>query len=138
VTFRWRTDDTYLYGALSAYTLGWVGIGIEPENQMQGADFIFGYVHGGKAYVADMYGDQPSGSHPPDTDLGGTDDIIDYGGRESDGLTVIEFMIPLDSEDEYDRALVSGQRYDVILAWGDQDSFDSYHVTRAWGEIILD
>ena len=107
---------------------------------MRGANFLFGYVHGGKAYVADMYGAEPfgAGSHPPDTDLGGSDDIIEYGGQESDGLTVLEFMIPLDSGDPYDQALFIGESYDVILAWGDQDSFDSYHVSRAWGEIILE
>ncbi|MBN1639771.1 MAG: hypothetical protein JXA09_00955 [Anaerolineae bacterium] len=140
VTFHWRTDDTYLYGALSGYTLGWLSIGIEPEEQMRGANYVFGYVQGSRTYVADMYGAQPFGpnSHPPDTDLGGSDDIIDYGGREIDGFTVIEFMIPLDSGDPYDKALFPGERYDVILAVGDQDSFDSYHVSRAWAEIILD
>jgi hypothetical protein len=87
-----------------------------------------------------MYGAQPFGanSHPPDTDLGGSDDIIDYAGTESDGLTVLEFVIPLDSGDPYDHALETGETYDVILAIGDQDSFDSYHVSREWGEIILD
>jgi hypothetical protein len=139
VTFLWSHDGTYLYGAMSARTFGWIGVGFAPESQMQGANFVFGYVQRGEVIMEDMFGVQPTGpgSHPTDESLGGTNDIVDYGGYELDGFTVIEFKIPLDSGDAYDKPLVPGTRYTVIAAIGESDDLTSYHVSRAAGELEL-
>lgn len=129
VQFRWSTDAEFLYGALSAQTTGWVSVGFDPQNKMQGADYVFGYVKDGQLYIEDMFGIRPigSGSHPPDTELGGRNDIVASGGVERDGVTVIEFKIPLDSGDSNDKPLRAGQSYKIILAWGSRDDFTSIH-----------
>jgi hypothetical protein len=140
VTFLWSRDATYLYGAMSARTFGWIAVGFAPESQMKGANFIFGYVNQGQVVTADMFGVQPTGpgSHPADEALGGTNDIVDFGGDELDGVTVIEFKIPLDSGDACDKALVPNTRYTLIAAIGEKDDFTTYHVSRAVGEFKLD
>jgi hypothetical protein len=140
VVFLWSHDASYLYGAMSARTVGWVAVGLAPESQMKGANFIFGYVDRGQVVMADMFGAQPTGpgSHPADETLGGSNDIVDFGGYELDGITVIEFKIPLDSGDAYDRALMPNTRYKLITAIGDQDDFTSYHVSRALGEFEME
>jgi hypothetical protein len=140
VTFHWANDAEVLYGALSAQTGGWVSIAFDPEARMQGANYVFGYVQDGQTLIEDMYGTQPAGpsSHPPDEQLGGSNDILEYGGLEEAGVTVIEFSIPLDSGDEYDKPLQPGSSYKVLLAWGAGDDLESYHGGRGAGEIVLD
>jgi hypothetical protein len=140
VTFHWSNDAEYLYGALSAQTEGWVSVAFDPEARMQGANFVFGYVKEGQAFVEDMYGIRPAGpgSHPSDEQLGGSHDIPEYGGLEEGSVTAIEFKIPLDSGDEYDKPLRSGSSYTVLLAVGSSDDLDSYHAGRDYGEIALD
>ena len=140
VTFYWSNDAEYLYGALSAQTSGWVSVGFDPESRMQGANYILGYVQGGQTVIEDMYGTRPSGpgSHPADVELGGRNDILEYGGREEGGVTAIEFKIPLDSGDEYDKPLRPGMSYGIILAMGPSDDLQSYHSARGYAEITLD
>lgn len=140
VEFHWTSDDETLYAALTAQTTGWVSVGFDPEAKMKGANFIFGYVQDGTPFVQDMFGVRPTGrgSHPPDEELGGTDDVLEYAGREQGDLTIIEFRIPLDSGDQYDKPLSSGMTYSIILAAGRSDDFDSRHTTEGYGEIILD
>lgn len=139
VRLWWRNDAEYLYLAMEASTTGWISVGLDPENRMQGANFIFGAVTDGEAQIWDAYGTAPTGNtHPADEDLGGTDDIVAYAGVEEDGVTRFEVQIPLDSGDEYDKPLEAGGTHAVIVAVGSSDSFAAPHVSRAAGSITLD
>jgi hypothetical protein len=133
-------DEDALCAAIVSETSGWVAVGLDPETRMQGANFVLGYVADGATVIQDMFGNRPAGpdSHPADEQLGGTDDILAFGGSEQDGLTTIEFCIPLDSGDEYDKPLVSGTSYPIILAFGAGDDPNSYHSARGYAEISLD
>ncbi|MBN1936579.1 MAG: hypothetical protein JW934_18095 [Anaerolineae bacterium] len=140
VTVYWTTDAEFLYGALSAKTAGWVSVGFDPENKMQGANYVFGYVKDGQTFIDDMFGAKPfgPGSHPADIDLGGSNDILEFGGSETDGVTLIEFKIPLDSGDANDKPLLSGQSYPIIVAFGNRDDFSSTHAGRGYAAIDID
>jgi hypothetical protein len=140
VVFHWANDDENLYAAMAAETGGWVAVGFDPEMRMQGANYVVGYVKDGEAFIQDMFGVKPAGlgSHPADVELGGSDDVLEYGGQEEGGRTVIEFKIPLDSGDPYDKPLSPGERYDLITAMGSGDDFDSLHIARGYGEITID
>ncbi len=134
----WANDDAYLYLALEGDTTGWVSIGINPEVGMKGADYIFGYVADGEAQVWDAWGqDRTGATHPPDTEIGGSDDIVAFAGVEEDGVTRLEVQIPLDSGDEYDHALVPGESYPIIVAIGRADDFNAYHSKYASGELTI-
>ena len=139
VTLHWANDSEFLYGALSAKTEGWVAVAFDPEARMKGANFVFGWVKGGETTVMDMYGAKPSGrgSHPVDTSLGGTDDIAEFAGMESNGATTIEFKIPLESGDAYDKPLAPGETVDILLAQGASDDL-AYHKKRGAATITLD
>lgn len=139
VTFFWTNDGEFLYGAVSAATGGWVAVGFDPENKMQGANYVFGYVADGQTVIEDMYGTKPigPGSHPPDTDLGGSNDIGAFAGKEEGGTTTIEFQIPLDSGDSYDKPLASGE-HKILLALGSGDDLSSMHTGRGSTTITID
>jgi hypothetical protein len=140
VTFHWTNDAQHLYAALAAETGGWVAVGLDPDGKMQGANYLFGYVQGGETSIQDMFGTRPAGpgSHPPDEQLGGSNDVLEYGGREEGGMTVIEFKIPLDSGDRYDKPLIPGTTYDIILAMGSSDDLESYHAARDYSQMTVD
>ena len=134
----WRNDESHLFFAMEGETAGWVAVGLNPELGMQGADFILGYVEDGEAQIWDAWGTARTGAnHPPDTELGGSEDIVAFAGVEEAGVTRFEVQIPLDSGDEYDHVLQPGQSYPVIVAIGGQDEFNAYHTQYASGEISL-
>jgi hypothetical protein len=137
--FYWRNDDTYLYFAMAGDTSGWVAVGFDPDNRMQGANFIFGYITDGDIHLWDAYGTAPTGpNHPPDDELGGTVDIIAFSGLEMNGVTTFEIQMPLASGDVYDKALEPGQTYPYIIAMGAEDSFNARHIKYAGGQLALD
>jgi len=138
VEVYWTNDATYLRVGLVAPGTGFVAIGFDPVRQMEGANFILGYVKDGEAYFRDDFGIEPT-AHMADVDRGGVDNIASSAGAEWADRTILEFIIPLDSGDEMDKPLVPGGTYTVLLAYHDlQDGFTARHSRRGSGQIQLD
>jgi hypothetical protein len=100
---------------LSAPTTGWKSVGFDPSSQMKDANYIMCAVVSDVATARDDFG-VSAFSHSSDTSLGGEDTITIIGGTETNERTEVQFTIPLDSGDEYDRPLVEGNEYIVLLA----------------------
>lgn len=133
---EWYVDGDSVAFAVSAPTTGWVAVGFEPDRMMMGANLIIGYVADNVAQVTDQWGTSTV-THGLDIENGGTDDLSNIGGNESDGRTRIEFTIPLDSGDSTDKPLSVGQELSIILAYGNRDDLQSYHVHRTSARITL-
>ncbi len=136
ISLEYLAEDDSLHCILSATTTGWISVGLDPENQMQSANFVIGYVDDGQLHLRDDWGTSPT-QHQSDLSLGGSDDVFGIAGTETDGITTLEFKIPLDSGDSYDRVLQIGQSYTVLFAKGNADDFGSYHSSRATALISL-
>ncbi len=134
----WANDATYLRVGLVAPGTGYVAIGFDPVRQMEGANFIVGYVEDGKAYFRDDFGTELT-AHMADVDRGSVENIVSSAGAQWADQTILEFIIPLDSGDVMDKPLVPGNTYTVLLAYHDlQDGFTTRHSRRGTGKIQLD
>lgn len=138
ITIRWRVMGTDLEVVLSAPTTGWISAGFNPSMpNHKDANIIIGYVKNGTAYIQDNFG---TGAyvHSSDVSLGGEDNVSAVSGSEASGTTEIHFVIPLDSGDAYDRVLLVGEKYLVILACGPNgaDDYTSQHVRAGFAEIV--
>ncbi len=135
----WSIEGEHIRMAMKGKTTGWVSLGMEPTRKMKDADMIIGWVdENGISSVLDCYSTGDYGPHPPDTTLGGTDDILDFGGTENDGWTIIEFERLLDTGDAKDRAIRSDGSLTVIWATGDADDHtDGHGGRRGSGTIEL-
>jgi hypothetical protein len=127
MTFAWKVDGDTLHAKMSAKTKGWVGVGFNPSNKMKDANFILGYVKDGKAEVVDHFGTKATG-HDADSKNGGSDDVTLVAGTEDNGLTTIEFTMPINSGDKMDSALNADGDTILLLAYGpDRDSLKPRH-----------
>ena len=134
----WTNDAVILRMGLFSPGSGYVAIGLDPDRRMQGANFIIGTVRNGQVEIRDDYG-TGSLSHSSDIENGGTNDILAAAGREFNGQTTIEFIIPLDSGDRFDKPLEPGGTYKILVAFHNtSDSFSTRHSQRGSGEIRLD
>ncbi|MHB9034865.1 MAG: DOMON domain-containing protein, partial [Anaerolineae bacterium] len=139
LTVSWFNDSSYLYIALQARTTGWLSIGFDPDRTHLGANIIIGAVANGSLTLLDSYGTLERGTyHTPDTELGGMNNIVAAAGSYADGVTTIEFQIPLDSGDQYDCTFQAGSNVSVILATGSTSSLTSMHSFAAFGTLALD
>ena len=132
----WVSDAQYIYVAMKARTTGWVALGIQPGSKMKDADIILGFVKDGEVAIFDLFSTGDFGPHPADTEIGGTFDIADSGGKEEDGYTVIEFKRALDTGDQRDNKLTGGKN-GIIWSYGSVDEFTTKHINRGYGEITL-
>ncbi len=134
----WTNNDIVLRIGLFSPGTGYVAIGLDPARRMQGANFIIGAVRNGRTEIRDDYG-IASLTHGSDIDQGGTNDILAYAGQELNGQTTLEFIIPMDSGDAFDKPLQPGETYHVLVAFHDSnDSFSARHSQRGSGEMRLD
>lgn len=139
LTIYWRVDGEYLLMGLKGKTEGWVAIGFEPSTRMKDADIIFGWVYpNGTPVVLDLYSTGETGPHPPDSELGGRDDIVRYGGSEGGGYTVIEFKRKLNTGDDYDKVLEVGTDVHIIWAVGSSDSLNVKHFDKGSATLRLE
>lgn len=136
--FFWTAQGDSIDVKLSAPTNGWMGVGFNPDvpENMKGANFIIGYVKGGKVEVFDHYGTEKN-KHKEDETIEGKSDLSNVSGSELDGQTVLEFSVPLDSGDATDKPVsVQGDTI-VLLAYGRSDSIVLKHRFRAILKVNL-
>jgi hypothetical protein len=136
ITLSYKIDTVDLHCVLTASTTGWIAVGFNPSNMMADANFIIGFVDDRSVEMRDDWGVSNTG-HQSDISLGGVNNITVISGMEVEGITELEFKIPLDSQDIYDRILEENGTYPVILAKGSSDDFDSYHNAVGFSEIVL-
>ncbi|MHA2203756.1 MAG: DOMON domain-containing protein [Candidatus Hodarchaeales archaeon] len=123
-------DSTSISIGILGKTTGWIAIGFDPTSQMLDADIIFGWIESnGTVVIFDAFSTNPTGGpHPPDTDLGGSYDILDYNGSEDATSTTIEFSRLFSTGDQdYDNDIPTEGDIDIIWAFGTSDSFSQYH-----------
>lgn len=135
-TLYWRSDEENIYFGMAAKTDGWVAIGIQPGSRMKDADMIFGFVKDGEVEIQDQYSTGDFGPHSLDTELGGSDDIVAFGGIEDDEFTTIEFSRKMNTGDTYDNPVSPGVNK-IIWSYSSSDSLSARHSTRGYGEIEL-
>jgi hypothetical protein len=127
MTFNWSVAGDQLAVKLSAPTTSWVAVGFNPSNKMKDANIIIGYVKKGKVKIVDDFGTAAT-QHKSDKKIGGSNNLTVVGGTEEDGITTIEFSIPLNSGDEKDGVIDPAADTTVILAYGEgRDSFRVKH-----------
>lgn len=134
VTFQWSLDGEEIEVILSAQTEGWVAVGFNPTQMMQGANIIIGYVDDGEAVLRDDYGSWLT-SHSPDESNGGGTHVTLVEGEEKNGRTTLRFILPLDSGEDFEGSILPGEDNTVILAQGNKDDFQAMH--RGKDSIIV-
>jgi len=132
----WTSDEQYIYIGMKAKTSGWLAVGIQPGTKMKDADMVMGVVSDDKATIYDFFCTGDYGPHSPDTELGGINDILEFGGQEMGGYTTIEFKRSLDTGDKYDLPVSKGTNK-IIWSYSLDEQSTKKHVSRGYGEIDL-
>jgi hypothetical protein len=99
-----------------------LAVGFHHRNDIVGSDLLQFRVVNGRAEGEDQFVLGP-GNHPPDSQIGGEDNLRLLSGTESAEQTCIRFKLPLQSGDERDFAHDPTQSGWLILAWSVSDDF---------------
>lgn len=131
----WRSDTQFVYFAIKAQTNGWVAVAFQPDISLKklDADMVLGYVSNSQTTIYDLHATGIYGPHPQDTELGGTDNILEYAGSETGGFTIIEFKRALATGDMHDQNITSGTN-DILWAYGTEDDVFTGHRAEEEGQ----
>jgi hypothetical protein len=134
---HWLVEGQEVRFGMVGRTSGYVAIGFEPAVLMEDADMVIGWVDGtGAAQVHDLFCTGTFGPIHLDTDLGGTDDLLEFGAGTGDGTTTVEFRRALATGDAYDHDIPSEGRLKVIWATGSVFDPAVMPDRGAWGSSI--
>jgi len=134
VRVYWRNTQTTLTVGMISPGTGWVAVGFDATNVKEDANIIMAAVSGGQLAIEDQFGTGPY-SHGVDAEQ----NILESAGRESGGQTIVEFTIPLDSGDSWDKALQPGSSYPLLLAYNNSsDDMTRKHSAASTVQFTLD
>lgn len=117
IDLQWRIEQGdgeqggLIYMGLRSPQPGRVEVVLAPAGMMMtGGDVLIGFVKDAQLAIRDDYADGPTSNYP-DTELGGTDDILSAAGTQpDDGVTTIELVRALETRDiAYDKAISPGR-----------------------------
>ena len=117
MTFDWSVEGENLTIKLTAPTMGWVGIGFHPTENMKNANIIIGLIRNGKVEISNEFGVEAT-KHIPNTKNGGKDNVTLIGGNQTGNTTTLEFSIPLQNGDANYGVIDPKGDTAVILAYG--------------------
>ncbi|OHD17314.1 MAG: hypothetical protein A2086_05335 [Spirochaetes bacterium GWD1_27_9] len=135
IKLSWKINKDFIDIKIEAPTRGWISVGFDPTQKMKDANFIIACVKDGKVLARDDFGNNYV-THKSDVELGGTDDIKNLTGKETDNSTEIYFSIPIDSGDKFDTKLTKG-KHKIILAYSASDDFKYKHTNYTKIEIEI-
>ena len=137
VEVYWYNNATHLFIGLNSPGKGWVALGIDPKETHKGANYIFCNISEGVVKVLDEFGDGRY-SHKPDVSLGGENNVLDFMGNENSNRTLIEFIIPLNSGDEFDTELIHDLTYEALIAYhSSNDDITQQHTNAGFIKIDI-
>ncbi|PRP76058.1 ferric reductase-like transmembrane protein [Planoprotostelium fungivorum] len=128
----WSITGDTIHFDMSATTTGWVGIGLNSQNMMQGADMMVGWVDNGNVVLLDQYA---TGRSLPqnDADNGGANDLTLTGNSSLPNRVSISFSRKLVTQDQHDWKITTDSLY-VLYAYGSKfGPGQSYQFHDVWG-----
>lgn len=136
MTVRWTIQRNCLHFEVTAPTRGWVAVGLNTEDQLQGTNLIMGAVEEEFYRIDDRYIVAP-GDHRSMTELGAIEQTCNRYGKEDEIHTVIKFSISAVAVDRYHKTLVAGKPYFLLMAYSLEDDFNHHSIMRTTTKINL-
>ncbi|MCE7736714.1 MAG: hypothetical protein GPJ54_17665 [Candidatus Heimdallarchaeota archaeon] len=125
----WAHNNTHLSVGIVAKLTGFIAFGMNDEtyqsNAMTGANMIIASVDSDGVFSIGDY--HSTGQVPPQIDDDQYESLQFAKGQESNGETVVEFTIPLTSDDTDDISWQVNSQYSFFVAGSESSDTLSYH-----------
>jgi hypothetical protein len=136
MSIRWHYAKERIFFEMSAPTDGWVTIGFNTTSSTEGAYLLMGSVVNGETKLVEHY-TISAGNYKPLTILGEKAQVQDVTGHEKGKSTTVKFSLPVKAASKYQRNLVSGSEYVMIIAYSQEDDFQHHSMMRTSIQVKL-
>ncbi|MEM9719754.1 MAG: DOMON domain-containing protein [Bacteroidota bacterium] len=132
----WEYHSECIEFTLEASTSGWVAIGFNSVNRLQGSYLIMARIREGQVEVVEHY-IHHTGIYIPCIEMGVHPQIQGISGREIGPITQIKFSLPLTATHVFARDLHPGTSYTLLMAYSMEDDFLHQSAVQSLEEIHL-
>ena len=132
----WHYQYDTIYFRMSAPTDGWVTIGFNTEKSTQGAYLLMGQMIDNTPQVVEHYTFSP-GNYQAIHLLGEEAQVQDIRGSEKGEKTTLWFALPVKAASKYQKDLLQGMKYHMIIAYSQEDDFQHHSIMRTFVEVEL-
>lgn len=136
MSVQWEIQGEWLYMEMIAPTTGWVAVGLNPDEGLEGTHLIMAAVEAGTVNLSDRHIVAP-GDHRSIVELGGRPALILVEGSETTRLTSVSFKMPLRASDRFHHNLEPGKKFYLLMAFSLEDDFMHHSVMRTSVEISI-
>lgn len=127
-SFRARHTSGRLMSNFTAPTRGWVAVGFNNQERLEGTRFVIGAMRQDRFHVEEHIAVGPG--HPRVQDLGLEGAVQDVTGAVSNDQTMIAFSLPHVFADTDNPTLLSGTSSYLMLAWSHETDFGHHSAWR--------
>ena len=132
----WEEKGEWLEVEVSAPTQGWLAIGFNTEDGLEGTNLIMVAVRGKEVQLSDRY-ILKAGDHRALSDLGVGERLEILSGEENASGSRISFRIPKLSQDNYHKSLLPGSSFYMLMAYSREDDFMHHSMMRTSVQITI-
>jgi DOMON domain len=136
MTVSWYHQNDRIYFGMSAPTNGWLAIGFNVSDDIKGTYLLMGNVVDGKANVIEHY-TVGVGNYKPLTAFAVPLQVKHVEGVEDKKITVINFSLPANANNKYQKDLSPGLKYILHIAYSQEDDFHHHSMMRTSINISL-
>lgn len=136
MTFSWAFQGDHLQCTVSAPGRGWVAIGFNDQNSIQGSNLIMGAFEKGHFKMSDRYV-VSHGNHRSVLSLKVSEAISERKVFETNQGTTMTFKIKCHPNDSLHKPLVKDQEYTIWLAYSREDDFGHHSAMRSSIKVKL-
>ena len=126
---HWHFKQNRIFFTMKAPTRGWVAIGFNTTEKMTHAYLLMGRIAKNQAEVVEHFTIFP-GAYEPIKTLGGITQVQDMYGSEKVNTTVLHFSLPVKALGQYQKDLLQGNTYFMVLAYSQEDDFQHHSSMR--------
>ncbi|HOV94749.1 MAG TPA: DOMON domain-containing protein [Spirochaetales bacterium] len=135
----WQFDGDRVHMGIVAKTPGWISVGFDPGSFMAKSDMILVAVKDSTDIkVYDEWCSGAFGPHKPDTEQGGTSDILAYAGSRNGDWVTFEFTRLLDTKDKYDKVIPTTGKFKIMWAYGSGLDITAKHKKAGTVSVQMD
>ncbi|WP_027420442.1 DOMON domain-containing protein [Crocinitomix catalasitica] len=132
----WSHADKLIHFTISAPADGWVAIGLNNKQGITGTYLLMGRVKNGVAEVVEHSTLSP-GNYKSFKKIGVSDNVLNISGTEDAAGTRIQFSLPVEIRNKYQKSLENGKQYYLTIAYSQSDDFQHHSIMRTQEKITL-
>ena len=133
---KWYYKSERIYFEMNAPTTGWVTIGFNSSSNIKNSYLLMGRVKNGKSEVVEHYTFSP-GNYKSFKSLNELSNIKHVEGAEKNNQTTLKFSLPITATSKYQKTLTQNSKYELIMAFSQQDDFQHHSIMRTSLNINL-